>query len=282
MGEHNEQHNGEHNWQIELTGESWTVVGADGTVHRVSVPEWSLGRMPVLFASVLGRPVAEHHILAAHGEGLFAGLSGPIDSWVPRVAALLCRLDRLRTIVDAWPAGHQMMSRTELRERAWNDDTVAALIRPAAELPNPHNAGGGAMVLFDTRRVLALERTAEWFRRSARLRHRRAFAGHDPAAPRKVRAAALEIAAVHPQGRGRQLAEIAVLDASPAVRVLVTQGLQRFWAGRTWRPVDLDDADVGPVAALLGGPGVTAAALVHRDPLVARIATGRMLVALAS
>lgn len=272
---------GDHNWHIELTDECWTVVAADGTVHQVSSPEWSVARMPALFTSILGRQVAEHHILAAHGEELFSGLYGSADDWVPRVQALLGRLDRLRAIVDEWPPGHQMMSRTELRQRAWNDDTVSALIRPAAELPNPHYASGGDMVLFDTRRVLELERTEEWFRLSARLRHRRAFADHDRTATRKVRAAAMQIAAAHPQGRGRELAEVAATHTSPAVRVLAAEGLQRFWHGRTWQTDDLDDRDMGPVAVLLGDAEVAAAALGHGDRLVASIAAGRMLCALA-
>lgn len=269
---------GEH---IELSNDRWLVVDHSGRAHRISQVGGDLERMRVLFASVLGRDVAEHHILAAHGEGIFTGLTGPVDRWVPRVAALLANLDGLRVIIDEWPAGHQMMSRTELRERAWNDTTVAALIRPAAHLPNPHYDNGGSMVLYDTRRVLALERTEEWFGLSARLRHRRAFAAHDPDAPRRVRAAAMVFAAVHPLGKGRETAQAALDDPSAAVRHLAKDGLERLWYRQSWQPSDLDDADVGPVAALLGDGGVMAAAVGHRDPLVARIAGGRMLRALA-
>ncbi len=267
---------------MEIGADEWVVRDGAGRSWTESARRGRLDLVRALIARVLDQEVAEHHILAAHGEGIFSGLYDDDDEWAQRLLLLLGELDRVRSIIAEWPEGHQMMSRTELKTRAWNDSIVLELLEAAAILPNPHYDSGGSMVLFDTRKVLAAERTPRWLESTARLRAQRSVRATDPSASRADRKRAAQTAAIDPADHEDELLQLAVSDDADAVRAVATDGLMRHWRGRTWTPADLADASVARFAALLGGADVLSAAIGHADPQVREVASRRVLESLAS
>ena len=270
-------------WTVEVSSDHWVVRDGVGGSWTEPVGVDHLAEVQALLGKVLGVEVAEHHILAAHGEGLFDGLMGDEEQWAQRLTTLLEQADRLRVIIEEWPEGHMMMSRTELKTRAWNDAIIEELLSPAAILPNPHYASGGPMVLFDTRRVLQAERSTAWIQATARLRSQRIVRRWQSTASRAVRRRAFEVAAIDPAEHGTELVSLAIsVDAEAvAVREVALDSLARHWVGQEWSVADLDSPGSAPFAALLGDEAVMNAAVGHRDALVARAAAHRVLAALA-
>lgn len=270
-------------WSVMVCADRWVVRDGVGGSWSEPVGWGHRAVVQALLGKVLGVEVAEHHVLAAHGEGLFTGLGGGDEEWVQRLIALLEHADRFRIIVEEWPEGQMMMSRTELKTRGWNDAIIAELLRPAAVLPNPHYASGGDMVLFDTRRVFEAERSSAWIQATARLRSQRIVRQSQPNASRAVRRQAAEVAALDPAERGAELVHHATSVAAEiaAVRAVAMDSLVRHWRGREWSVSDLDTPEVAPFAALLGDEAVVSAAGGHPDAQVARAAAFRVLAALA-
>lgn len=269
-------------WSVEIGVNGWCVRNAAGRTWSEPDQRDRLSLVRRLLGSVLDQDVAEHHVLAAHGEGIFSGLCGNTEDWAERLLLLLGELDRLRTIIAEWPDGHMMMSRTELKTRAWNDAIIRELLRPAATMANPHYENGGSMVLFDTRKVLAAERTQRWLEATARLRAQRIVRAAQPTATRAVRKRAAGTAAMDPAELADELARIATADDAEAVRAVATDGLERHFRGRQWKPADLADPAVARFAALLGDAEVLSVAVQHPDADVRVAASRRVLESLAS
>jgi hypothetical protein len=268
-------------WSIDLDDEQWSARSSDGGWWRVEASPWYLEVAGRLVGAVLEIEVEEHHLLAAHGEGLFYGLSDDLKSWALQLERLMPQLDELRVIVQQWPPGHRMMSMTEVKARGWNQATIDALLEPAAVMPNPHYASGGQMVLFDTRHVMAAERSEAWLTGTARLRSQRVVRALCPGAGRSLRQQAATVAALDPAVHGLDLVELAAAEQSGVIAEIAIRSLSRHWEGRAWTCTDLSDPGLAPLAALLGDDGVASEALRHSDPLVVRVATLKVIAALA-